>query len=288
MKRTIIFPISLSLISVIFAKGQSNINSNNHITDSQDIRTYSLLLSYISTDTQDLKLAEAEHNSVSNIGEKHFLYMPIARGAAPEPTANYSWDRSLPSVYNKEATQGSPFLLFLYVPGLVVTDSYTVLNIHNYLYNYDKMSGNLLVRKNNDSAIAVDKESVKSFCLKTDKGGVIFMRVATINNSEFFQVLYKGSKYSFYKLYKSKFINAKQMTNGYQKAGNDYDEYKDIVTYYLVDEKNEISHIFELRRKSVKKIFGSENSDVEKYFKDHKYDEITETFIANLTAELNK
>ena len=75
MKWTIIFPISLGLISVIFAKGQSNINSNNHITDSQDIRTYSLLLSYISTDTQDLKLAEAEHNSVSNIGDMKQLQL---------------------------------------------------------------------------------------------------------------------------------------------------------------------------------------------------------------------
>jgi hypothetical protein len=288
MKGKLIFPIFISLFSIVFGKGQLTNNSKIPVTDSQEIRAFAQLVSYIFTDTQGLKLAEAENNYVNRLGEQHFLYVPIVNGIFAVSTANSSWDLSLPSVYNKEPTQGSPFLVFSYVPGLVITNSYTVLNAPNFRYNYDKMSGNLLVKKNNDSAIAVNKESVKSFCLKFDKGGIIFMRVAIINDNEFFQVLCKGPKYSSYKLYKSKFINANQKTNGYVTEGMDYDEYMDIVTYYLVDEKNEISHIFELRRKSIKSVFGSANSVVEKYFKDHKYEDITESSIANLTAELNK
>ena len=56
----------------------------------------------------------------------------------------------------------------------------------------------------------------------------------------------------------------------------------------MVDEKKEEWSIFELTRKSVKKTFGSQNDTVNKYFKDHRYDEITEPILANLVKELNK
>jgi hypothetical protein len=128
---------------------------------------------------------------------------------------NSSYDKFLPSVYHKEVTQGSPFLIPIYVPGLVITHSYGIVNKKEYRYNYDKVTGNLLLIRDKESPIAVDRELVNSFCLKLDKGGYIFMRVPLINSNEFFQVINKGPKYSCYKLFKNIFINANQKTNGY-------------------------------------------------------------------------
>ena len=86
----------------------------------------------------------------------------------------------------------------------------------------------------------------------------------------------------------SKFIKSDQATNGYTANGKNYVEYENIVTYYLLDENKEVSHIFELRKKSVKTVFGSVNSASEKYLADHKNEDVTENLVAGLTEELNK
>ena len=288
MKKLLILQLVAGLLFIIPAVAQINNKSGHHSSDSLELPAFMQLVSYISADTFDLKLAETEKNTVHHYGEEHSVYVPLARGASREPTENGSWDKSLPTIYHKEPTQGSPFLLFLYVPGLVVNDSYTVINKPDYLYNYDKMSGNLLLKRNNESPIAVNRWQVKQFCLKTDKGGLIFMRVPLINNNEFYQVIYKGSKFSSYKLYKNRFVNANQKTNGYTTDGKDYDEYEDVITYYLVDEIKGEYNIFELTRKSVKMIFGSASPAAEQFFKDHKYEDINEVFVANLADALNK
>ncbi len=114
------------------------------------------------------------------------------------------------------------------------------------------------------------------------------MRVPLINANEYFEVIYKGLKYSSYKLYKNKFINANQKTNGYISDGKDYDEYQDIETYYLVDERKQESTIYELAKKSIKKSLSSETTFVDQYFKDHRYDDITEIFVSHLLEALNK
>jgi hypothetical protein len=140
------------------------------------------LVSYISADTFDLKLAETEKIPYT-ITVKSILYMyrlqrciqNLRKMAAGIKPTYY---------YHKEPTQGSPFC-FLYVPGLVVNAPIQSLTNPDYLYNYDKMSGNLLLKRNNESPIAVNRWQVKQFCLKTDKGGLIFMRVPLINNNEF-------------------------------------------------------------------------------------------------------
>jgi len=55
-----------------------------------------------------------------------------------------------------------------------------------------------------------------------------------------------------------------------------------------VDEKKGEWSIFELTRKSIKKTLSSQNDTVNKYFKDHRDDEITESGLANLVREINK
>ena len=288
MKSKLLLSISVILFLTAPSSAQTNNDTAKLSPRSLDSLIFRLMVDYVSADTLALNISEFEKNNISHLGEEHRLVIPILTNPGVYEQDNSSYDKFLPSVYHKEVTQGSPFLIPIYVPGLVVTHSYGIVNKKEFLYNYDKVTGNLLLKKDKESPIAVDRELVNSFCLKLDKGGYIFTRVPLINSNEFFQVINKGPKYSCYKLFKNIFINANQKTNGYITEGKDYDEYQDIETFYLVDEKKEEWSIFELTRKSIKKTFGSQNNAVNKFFKDHRYDAITESMLANLIEEINK
>ena len=293
MKYRYFLAIPLCFAFLHSAEAQNNnaltyVKNNSHAKDSLEALVFQRLVDFISKNDPGIKATEGGSDSLGRIGEEHQLVIPYARGVAPEPTQNSSWDKSLPTVYNKEALQGSPFLLSAYVPGLVVNELDTVIDKPDYLYNYDKMSGNFLLKRDNEKPIAVNKAQVKQFCLKTAKGGYIFERVSLINPDEFFQVLFKGSGYSFYKQYKSKFVPANQHTNGYLSEGKDYDEYQDIYIYYLVDQAHEESLIFDLTKKSIMKSLPSETAAVEAYFKQHKNEGITESYVVRLIEQLNK
>ena len=288
MKSKLLLSISITLFLIASSSAQINNDTSKRVSVSLDSFIFRLMVNYVSADTFALNIAEFEKNTISHLGEEHRLVIPILANPGVYDQDNSSYDKFLPSVYHKEPTRGSPFLIPLYVPGLVISQSYGIVNKKEYLYNYDKVTGNLLLIKDKESPIAVDRELVNSFCLKLDKGGYIFMRVPLINSNEFFQVINKGPKFSCYKLFKNIFINANQKTNGYTTDGKDYDEYQDIETYYLVDERKEEWTIFELTRKSIKKTFGSENHTLNKYFKDHRYDVITESVMASLLEDLNK
>jgi hypothetical protein len=292
MKSKLLLSISIALFLFASSSAQINNDSSKRISVSLDSFIFRLLVDYVSADTLALNIAEFEKNSISHLGEEHRLVIPILASPGNYDQDNSSYDKFLPSVYHKEATRGSPFLIPIYVPGVVISQSishsYGIIDKKDYLYNYDKVTGNLLLIKDKESPIAVDRELVNSFCLKLDKGGYIFMRVPLINSNEFFQVINRGRNYSCYKLFKNIFINANQKTNGYVTDGKDYDEYQDVETYYMLDERKEEWSIFELTRKSIKKTFGSQNHTVNKYLKDHRYDVITESVLANLVEELNK
>ena len=288
MKSKILLSISITLFSITSSSAQIKNDTAKQYPGSLDSLIFKLMVDYISADTIVLNIDEIVKNTIPHFGEEHRLVIPILTNPGVYEQDNSSYDKFLPSVYHKEVTQGSPFLIPVYVPGLVISQSYKIINKKEYLYNYDKVTGNLLLIKDKESPIAVDRELVNSFCFKLDKGGYIFMRVPQINSNEFFQVIGKGSKYSCYKLFKNIFINANQKTNGYVTDGKDYDEYQDVETYYMMNERKEEWTIFELTRKSIRKTFGPQNPVVNKYFKDHRYNEITESVLANLLEELNK
>jgi hypothetical protein len=261
--------------------------SGNHFSDSLELRAFSRLVSFIAFDPSNQYIEETNMEPRKHVNEEHILVAPIARGATAEPTQNMSWDKSLPVVYNKEELQGSPFLLSSYVPGLVVNDLSRITDKPDYRYNYDKMSGNLLLLRDHKLPIAVNKEQVKYFCLKTKGGGFIFERVAMINPNEYCQVLFKGPRFSFYKMFHSKFIPANQETNGYWTEGKDYDEYQDFYTFYLVDQVRGEPIVIELSKKSIRKSLPAEITEVEQYFKAHKYEEISESYVTGLVRKIN-
>jgi hypothetical protein len=288
MKSKLLLTISIALFLLASSSAQISNDTTKHEPGNLDALIFRLMVEYISADTLILNVSDFEKNNISHFGEEHRLVIPILANPGVYEQNNSSYDKFLPSVYHKEVTRGSPFLIPIYVPGLVITQKYGIVNKKEYLYNYDKVTGNLLLIKEKESPIAVDRELVNSFCLKLDKGGYIFMRVPLINSNEFFQVINRGTKFSCYKLFKNTFINANQKTNGYITDGKDYDEYQDIETYYMVNERKQEWALFELTKKSIKKTFGSDDHAVNRYFKDHPYDVITESVLASLLEELNK
>jgi len=284
MKSKIFFTVSVMLCAQFFLRAQTS----NPKVNPLDVVAFNRLVDYIKTDTQEAKIAEYERNNISHQGEENVLSIPIARGVTAEGPESGSWDKFLPTVYHKDATVGSPFLISLYVQGLVVNQLDTVINKPDYLYNYDKITGNLLLKRNNQDPIAVNRDQVNMFCLKLDKGGFIFMRVPLINSNEYFQVISKGSKYSSYKLYKNVFVKANQQsTSGYMPDGKNYDEYKDVETYYMIDETKREWSVFELTKKSIRKALIEQSPAVEQYVKDHRGDNITESYVAQLLGKLN-
>lgn len=284
MKSKIFFTVSAIFCTQLLLSAQTG----NPKVNPYEVAAFNRLVDYIKTDTQKAKIAEYEKNNISHQGEEHILSIPVARGAAAEGPESGSWDKFLPTVYHKDATVGSPFLISLYVQGLVVNQLDSVINKPDYLYNYDKITGNLLLKRNNQDPIAVNRDQVNMFCLKLDQGGFIFMRVPLINANEYFQVISKGSKYSCYKLYKNVFVKANQQsTSGYTPDGKNYDEYKDVDTYYMLDETKQEWTIFELTKKSIRKALIAQSPAVESYIKDHRGDEITESYVAQLLGKLN-
>jgi hypothetical protein len=284
MKSKIFFAFSVLFCIQFSPKAQTANPKVNPI----EVAAFNRLVDYIKTDTQAAKIAEYEKNNVSHHGEENIVSIPVARGAAAEGPESGSWDKFLPTVYHKDATVGSPFLISIYVQGLVVNQLDSIINKPDYLYNYDKITGNLLLKRNNQDPIAVNRNQVNMFCLKLDKGGFIFMRVPLINANEYFQVISKGSKYSCYKLYKNVFVSANQKsTNGYTPDGKNYDEYKDVETYYMIDESKQEWSVYELTKKSIRKALSEQSPVVEQFIKDHKGDDITESYMAQLLNKLN-
>jgi hypothetical protein len=285
---TIFFCVAL-LFSAI-AQTNNPLLKNPRISsiDTLEVVAFRKLLHFIADETQPQKRSDINIDSLKRLSESHFLYANSHTYFNTYDQDNTSYDNFLPTVYHKEGLEGSPFLLTAYVPGLVVNQIDSVIDKTNYLYNYDKVTGNLLLKRDNELPIAVNKEQVKYFCIKEEKGGYIFERVSLISSNEYFQVLYKGPKYSFFKLIKSNFIPSSKTTNGYSTTGNNYDEYKDYYIYYMVDHVKDEFAVLELSKKSIRKALSSENGAVEQYFKDHKWTEIDEPYVEHLFEKLNQ
>lgn len=284
----------LSLVIYLSAVGQyQNIgktdgSSSARPKDSAEFITFQRLVQFISVHDLNIQAKEGLNDSLSHFGEEHQLVAQIQNFPVigSQMAGSFSYDNFMPTVHNKEALQGSPFLLSTFVPGLVVNDQHSVIDQANFLYNYDKISGNFLMQRDMGEPIAVKKDQVRFFCLKLATGGYIFERVSLIDPDKFFQILYRGPRYSCYKLYKSKFVPAGQKTDGYVTVGNNYDEYQDIFVYYLLDREKGEALIFELTKKSIRKALSSESVTVEQYIKSHKSEDVNESYIVHLLEKL--
>jgi len=200
-------------------------------------------------------------------------------------TVNYGG--LMPVYHQPTETRGTRYLIAHWSQGLVVNQFDTIINNSSYLYNYDKITGDLLLTEDMSNYIAVDQNQVKSFAIRSDDGGYIFEHVSLINSSGYFQLLNKGDKFAAYKSIKTKLIKANGISNGLTQVGNDYDEYVDDVVYYFIDFKNKTAKQFELKKKSIKDVTAVDKTRVDKYLSDHKDEHINDDFLKGLIAYLN-
>jgi hypothetical protein len=198
-----------------------------------------------------------------------------------------NYNGMMPVFHQPTETRGSRYLMSDWSGGLVVNQFDTIIKNPNYLFNYDKISGDLLMTQDKKTYIEIDRPQVKSFAIKSGENGYVFVHAPLIDNGDrYYQLLGQGDKYAAYKSIKTKLVKANGVSTGLTSVGNDYDEYVDEFIYYLVDLKNKTVKQFELKKKSIRDA-TPEKDKADKYFADHKKDDINDKFIAEFVSYLN-
>ncbi len=193
-----------------------------------------------------------------------------------------------PQFSSKEETRGSKYLFNEWVNGFVVTAAGSSIKNDATQFNYDKISGSLLMTEDKKTAIELDKSQIKAFTLYSDTSTeYTFENIPVISSNTFCQLIAKGSKYGIYKLIKTKFVKSDYHTDGMTSTGNPYDEYIDEYEYYLLTPADNKFETFKLSKKSIEKVLKNEQQKIHDFFSMHKGEQVDETFLKNLIAYLN-
>jgi hypothetical protein len=194
----------------------------------------------------------------------------------------------LPVFHQSEETRGSRYLFKDWVRGSVLNDKGAVVSDESSFFNYDKIFHYLLVTKDKKSMIQADNQQIQSFTLQGENREYKFVRIPGINTKEFFIELVKSEeKYSLYRSIKTNFEKANYQSSGLVESGKDYDEYVDENKYYLVFPGGKYKTI-ELKKKSIREVFSSEEKKVNAYFSHHKEDSVDESYLTGLIQALNQ
>jgi len=205
-------------------------------------------------------------------------------------SATHSSDMSsLPEFMPKEDTKGSRYFFAKWVGGVVVDSGNNIIVNKSYQFNYDKITRALLLTTDMKTAIEIDKETVKAFDLKDEEGKeYLFEVVAGVASGNFVQRLAGKTQYRLYKYTTTKFVKANYRTDGLTESGNNYDEYVDESSYFLVDMQSKLVKKVELKKKSIKEAYAVQADKTQKYFSDHSDQDLNEDFLVGLTDYLNK
>ena len=196
---------------------------------------------------------------------------------------------AITSFNNLENTVGKRFLFDTWVSGDSVTDAQgNLINTASFVFNFDKLEGNLLATEDKINNMAVSPSGIQSFVLQ-DKGKPYkFEHVKAIDPLKFYVRLVKSdSGFSLYKQPAVKFIPSNFRNDGVIQTGNPNDEYKDASTYFVVNQNAGISTAINLKTKDIKETLKAQKEKVDSYFKQHKDDDINEAFLINLIDFLN-
>jgi hypothetical protein len=192
----------------------------------------------------------------------------------------------VPVYHQPTETKGSRYLMSNWSAGIVVDQDDTVIKNASFLFNFDKLAGDLMMTQDQQNYIDIDRSKVKSFALKNNEMGVVFTRVPSISN-DYLELLGQGIKYAAFRSVKTRLIKANAANNGLTSVGNDFDEYVDTYVYYIIDLKTNAAKQIELKKKSIKDALDSDKDKAEKYFADHKRDDINDIFLKGFINYLN-
>jgi hypothetical protein len=192
----------------------------------------------------------------------------------------------VPVFHQPTETRGTRYLLGSWSSGLVVDQFDTVIKNPTCLFNFDKVTGDLMMTQDRQNYIDIDRGKVKSFALKSNESGFVFTRFPAISN-DYLELLGQGPKYAAFKSIKTKLIKANGESNGLTAVGNDFDEFVDTYVYYIVELKSNTAKQIELKKKSIKDAVESDKDKIQKYFTDHKRDDVNDNFLRGLINYLN-
>ena len=191
------------------------------------------------------------------------------------------------TIVSKANVVGSRYLLDSFGHGFFTDASGKQVDNSNCLFNYEKMSGYLLLTLNKRTVMQAGRNQVKSFTIydKTDRR-LDFELVPAIEKSHFVQLLAGGSKYKIYKRIKTEFTPTEISHTASGDRGQDHDEFNDDFTYYVLDVPTGKVTEFSLRKKSIKQAFPNENDKVTTFLAENK-NSIDDAYIGKLGAYLN-
>lgn len=194
------------------------------------------------------------------------------------------------SFNNTENTKGARFLFDTWVKGDSVIDAGgNIINTVSFIFNFDKMTGNLLATQDKINIMSVAPIGINSFVLEDKGRKYIFEHVAAIDSLKFFLALVKSdTRYSLYKRFVTKFIASNFRNDGVMQTGNQYDEYKDESQYYIIEPGATSAKVVSLKPKGIKAALEMQKEKTDAYFKQHKEDVIDERFLSGLINSLNE
>jgi len=177
--------------------------------------------------------------------------------------------------HHKDATVGSAYMSKNWTKGSVTNLNDTIINNPAFLFNYNKMSGALLVTQDQNTYIELNSNGYKAFTLVDELGMQHkYVRVPAISALASAEEIATGANYTLYKYTKTKFKRADYVTDGLTERGNNYDEYVDESEYYVVNnkEKNATATKIAAKKKAFKDAFGADGGKVDQYVAQHKGD----------------
>jgi hypothetical protein len=197
---------------------------------------------------------------------------------------------AIPVFNHKEDTKGTRYLFEKWVSGTVIDSAGNTFHATSFVYNYDKVTRNLLLTQDMNQVVEVDKAIIHSFTLKADGRELSFERVNVIDNSSCLQVLVKAEgKYALYKYVKAKFVKSDYHSDGMVESGNPYDEYVDESRYFILYPDGTTFHELPMRMKPLREMLSFEAvGKAAAYFKDHRYEFVNPDFLVGLVTAMNQ
>jgi len=194
----------------------------------------------------------------------------------------------LPVFHPVGDTRGSRYLFKDWATGFVVSPLDSVYKNPDFGFNYDKMEGGLLLTQDKKTVVEIDKDKIKSFTLYNAIGQPsVYEYVPEIDKTRFPQLLSKGDKYKIYKLTTTTFVKANFRTDGMTSSGNNYDEFVDEDSYFVLDVKSKTVQPLSLKKKSIKTAFAADGSKLNTFF-DAYPEKIDDSYLKKLGDFLNQ
>lgn len=215
--------------------------------------------------------------------------VPIQQVVGIEAVPSFSSGGIIMPAHQQKALRGNQYLFDTFVHGYVIDANGQLIHNDSYLFDYDKIGGNLLLIGADRIITLVGWDKAPSFTLFTNQDQIMhFVQVPAIDKTHYVQSFGSGKKYGIYKLTITRFLRADYVNNGVSSHGNDFDSYEDTPEYFVVDQQTNQIQKLSLRKKSIKNAFPSDADKVNKFMAAHSSDDIDDKYLTDLGEYMNE